>query len=130
MKISFPFQRGRLILPPVTIEHQYETQPAMALDTGARMTIITPQLAEEIGIEVDLPEREVQLIGVAGSAWAIATVVNRISILGLTVDRVPVICHPLSPRLGLDGILGLNFLQHFNLSIHHDTETVSLEKIC
>lgn len=58
MKVSFPFQRGRLILPPVTIEHQYEVKPTMALDTGARTTIITPALAEEIGIELDPKQRK------------------------------------------------------------------------
>lgn len=129
MIVSFPFQRGRLILPPVTLEGLYQVEPAMALDTGALRTIITPQLAQEVGIEKNLRAGEVQLIGGAGSAWAGAAVVKRISILGLAVDNVEVVCHPLSPRLGLDGILGLNFLQHFNLFIHQDTETVSLEKI-
>jgi predicted aspartyl protease len=127
--VSFPFQRGRLILPPIVLEHLFKVDPAMALDTGARRTIITPQLAEEVGITPDFKQGKVQVIGVAGSAWSAAAVVKRISILGLAVEQVEVVCHPLPPRLGLDGILGLNFLQHFNLFIHHDTETVSLEKI-
>jgi len=118
VNVTFRFQRGHLIIPPVMIEHEFEIRPAMAIDTGARVTVIAPRLAEEVGIELARLEPNVELFGVAGSAWAVEVQLRRVSILGLAVENVRAICHPLPPRLGLDGILGLNFLEHFNPSIH------------
>ncbi len=45
MNASFPFVRGRLILPPVEIRHRMAAWPLMALDTAARLTVVTPKLA-------------------------------------------------------------------------------------
>ena len=101
----------------------------MVLDTGAQITMITPNLAAEAGIELTGNEPKVPIVGVTGSESMPLVALPRVSLLGMFVENLEAVCHPLPPRLGLDGILGINFLQHFNLFIHHDTETVSLEKI-
>ncbi len=71
MSVSFPFKRGRLILPPVAVRHTFAAEP------------------------------------------------NR---------NVRAICHALPPRLQLDGILGINFLNRFNVEISYETETVTLTR--
>jgi clan AA aspartic protease (TIGR02281 family) len=125
---SFGFEREGLLLPPIVITHQFMAIPSMAIDTGARVTMITPALASELGINLAGLKPTVQIVGVVGSARAIEVTLARISLLGIPVENVKALCHPLPPRLGLDGILGLNFLQHFNLAINHDTLTVTVER--
>jgi len=103
MSQSFGFQRGKLIIPPVEIFHNIYYNPIMALDTGARVTVITPKLAEEMGINLDGIEPTVKLVGVAGSALAVEVTLDKVSILDLSVENVMAVCHPLPPGLGLDG---------------------------
>jgi len=128
MKASIQFRRGHLLLPPVRIEHRRSSSPMMAIDTGARITLITPRVAEEVGLDWAAVGPRVQLVGVTGVTNAVEVQLKRVFLMGLGVDNVRAICYPLPPRLGLDGILGLNFLQYFNLDINHDTETVTVER--
>jgi len=129
MRASCGFHCGQLILVPVRIEAKRTCRRWMVLDTGAQITMITPNLAAEAGIELTGNEPKVPIVGVTGSESMPLVALPRVSLLGMFVENLEAVCHPLPPRLGLDGILGINFLQHFNLFIHHDTETVSLEKI-
>jgi clan AA aspartic protease (TIGR02281 family) len=128
MSVSFGFARGKLILPPVHMRHAVQVRPVMALDTGARLTVITPRIAQELGFSPDELEPEVRIIGATGSASAAMLRVASVSLRGEEVRNVRVLCHPLPPMLGLDGILGLSFLRHFNIVIDHEKETVTMTR--
>ena len=128
MNVTFPFRRGHIMIPPVRIRHKYSYRPLMAMDTGARFTVISPRIAKEVGIDPTVLKPTVQIVGIAGSAWAVETTLASVSILGMPVENVKAIIHQLPTSLGLDGILGLNFLRHFNITINHDAENVSIEK--
>ncbi len=43
--------------------------------------------------------------------------VEGIRALGKSVEDVEVLCHDLPPEARVDGLLGLNFLRHFNIAI-------------
>ncbi len=129
MSVSFAFSRGRPILVPVRMEHANgRRRPLMVLDTGARSTVITPGFATALGFKPEDVERTVEVIGATGKAWAGLLRVDGVSILGLEVRDLDVLCHQLPGGLGLDGVLGLNFLQHFRIVIDNGTETVTLTK--
>lgn len=126
MRVSFGFSRGGLILPPVRIQQKTLCEPDMALDTGARVTVITPRLARELGLEPDEMTPTVKVVSATGSADATALTVASVSILTAEVRDLRVVCHALPGSLGLDGVLGLNFLNHFNVEINSETESVTL----
>ena len=128
MSVSFPFARGRLIVPPVEMSHSCPAWPEMALDTGARLTVVSPELAAALGLEPEKNETAVTVVGATGAASGAMLRVASVSVLGLEVRNLRVICHKLPPRLGLQGILGLNFLKHFKIVIDNETETVTLTK--
>ena len=128
MKVSFPFARGRLIIPPVRMHHTFWARPDMALDTGARLTVITPDIAEQLGLEPDGTELSASITGATGTASAALLRVASVSVLGAEVKNLRVLCHPLPTKLKVDGILGLNFLSHFDIEISNRTETVTLTK--
>jgi hypothetical protein len=44
--------------------------------------------------------------------------VPRLRVFGQEVHDLEVACGELPPKLGLDGVLGLNFLRHFDLRIN------------
>ncbi len=127
MSVSIRIQRGELIHVPVHLRHRAESFREMVLDTGSRLSIVAPDLAEKIGLD---PQEEpgAEIVGVAGSAPLLKATVAEVSLLGQTVRELEVICHPLHPALGLHGVLGMNFLRHFNVRIDNDSETIELER--
>ena len=129
MSVSFGFSRGRLILTPVDMQHEGAPQcPDMALDTGARLTVIRPRLARELGIEQDGTELTTSITGAVGATRAVLLRVESVSVLGEEVRKLRVLCHALPENLKVDGILGLNFLSRFNIEINNETETVTLSR--
>jgi predicted aspartyl protease len=122
----FRFQRGRLIVVPVRFRHRSEARRRMAVDTGARVTIIRPDLAEEIGLDLR-EDPETQVVGIGGVVPVSRGVVDEVVFLGHAVRGVDVACQDLHPALAFHGILGLDVLQHFNVHIDHDDEVLSVE---
>ncbi len=126
MTISFRIRRGALIHLPVRLFHHREHMHGMLLDTGARLTVIRPQVARDIGLDLqEVPGAE--LVGVAGSTPLTKGTVRSISLLGRSVHDVEVVCCALHPKLGFHGILGMNFLRHFNFTVDNDSETITFE---
>ena len=126
MSASLRFQRGGLIVLPVRLRHMKEVRRKMVLDTGSRFTIIRPDVAEKIGLELR-EEPGAELVGVTGSASIRAATVDAVHLLGHTVRNVEVICQPLHPDLAFDGVIGVNLIQHFNIRIDNDAESVTFE---
>ena len=67
------------------------------------------------------------MVGITGSAVVSKATIDTVSLLGYSVPNLEVVCHALHPALTFDGILGLNFLQHFNIRIDNDTEMITFE---
>lgn len=130
MSISFQFRRGRLIVVPVRmrVREDLARRPLMALDTGARLSVITPRMAQELGVEQDGTEPTANITGAIGTGSAVVLRVRSVSILGEEIRDLRVLCHPLPEKLKVDGILGLNFLKDFNIEIMNETETVTLAR--
>ncbi len=129
MSVTFSFARGRLIVRKVRLRRgTVRTWARMALDTGARVTAITPRIANELGFDPDKAESMARIVGAIGADSAPVLTVASVSIMGAEVRDLRVVCFPLNPKLGLDGVLGLNFLEHFDINISNKTETVTLAR--
>ncbi len=70
----------------------------------------------------------VNVTGAIGTGSAVLLRVASVSVLGEEVRDLRVLCHALPPNLKIEGILGLNFLKHFNIVIDNETEIVTLTK--
>ena len=92
------------------------------LDTGAQLTVIGSRVGARLGLDHNNPEFEVKVYGVSGE-WLMAPgfYIDAIDIpaLGnwLSLTNVPVILLDIaSPEGGsLDGIIGMNIFNDFNL---------------
>ncbi len=92
------------------------------------MSVISPAAAQELGFDADDLEPSITVTGATGDTRAAMVKIDSVSVLGLEVRNVRAICHALPPRLQLDGILGLDYLKHFNIAIDHEAEEVTLTK--
>ncbi len=98
----------------------------MALDTGARSTVITHDLAIGIGFKPEEFGATTRFLGATGPAWASVLTLDSVSVLGLAVTSLRVLCYPLPDALGIEGVLGLDFLNRFRVVIDGPTETVTI----
>jgi predicted aspartyl protease len=99
----------------------------MAFDTGATSTVITPFLVRQLDLT---PSTASYLMA---SATGVETVRGyRLGCLQLAeekLENLEVTALSLPGQLQLDGLLGLNFLSHFVVTLDYSKMQVRLERI-
>lgn len=85
------------------------------LDTGASITLLSPELASDLGISTSASDRSIRLHTVAGPTSGPVVMLESLRVGDMEVADSPAVVHSTGP--GLDGILGNTFLSHFNVSL-------------
>ena len=109
-----------------------DTAPVtLLLDTGAPVTLLTKDVAEKIGIDLETPGEEGTVGGVSsGKAKVRHIVLQKIAVQGMEAENVEADVLTEAPE-GVnfrDGLLGLSFLNRFNFSIDQQKNELKLEK--
>ena len=86
----------------------------LLVDTGAQFTLINESVANEIGVESDGART---VYGVTGATRIGLASVPQVDCIGLTRRSFRVGLHTLPPALGIDGLLGLDFLRDTRLTL-------------
>ncbi|MFA0784124.1 retropepsin-like aspartic protease [Fervidibacter sacchari] len=86
----------------------------MVLDTGSSRTVLDERLLARAGYDL-IASPKVTVTTASGRMEAKIVTVRQISALGISADDFPVLAMPLSQPLGIDGLLGLDFLRLRNL---------------
>jgi predicted aspartyl protease len=101
----------------------------VALDTGASLTIIPNDIMGQLGYDPANPAVDRQrIVTGSGIEYAPRTVVRSASAIGQKVAHLEVLCHDLPPESGVDGLLGLNFLRQFKLTIRFRKGIIDLNR--
>jgi len=101
----------------------------VVLDTGASLTIVATDLMAQLGYDPANPSLGRQRIVMgSGVEYAPRTTVRSATAIGQKVANLEVLCHDLPPESGVDGLLGLNFLKHFKLTIRFRKGIIDLTK--
>ena len=98
----------------------------MALDTGAILTMIPIETALAIGYDPARTTKRVELVTASGLEFVPRLMVRTIRSLGHTVRNVDVVCHDLPTQSPVKGLLGLNFLRHFNVHLNFLRQHIAL----
>ena len=98
----------------------------VALDTGATITIIPSQVLIALGYDLLKAKERVQLITASGTEFAKLINVRRLTVIGETIENIDVLCHDLPGNSPIKGLLGLNFLRHFDVNISFSSGTIEL----
>ena len=96
----------------------------VALDTGASTTMIPTEVAVDLGYDLANPNE--QMMTANGIVFANRIAVRKLTAIGETVENVDVVCHDLPEGSIIEGLLGLNFLRHFDVNISFSTGTIEL----
>lgn len=122
--------RGGLYIVEVQFPHKdggkfHETQ--LVLDTGAAMTIVDTEIVDYMGYSArkDGIHRSA-LDGAGGRSEGFVIQVPKFKCLGVEVETFDIACHDLDTRLGVAGLLGMNFLKHFHMDVDFRTGAVQI----
>ena len=116
-------RHGNNLLTSVLFNNQ--AYGRLLVDTGASLTVITPELLQELSLDGQSPLRRAWFNTANGVVEAPIYVIQRISLGGQTVDQLEVAVMNLN-NAHINGLLGMNFLQHFRFSIDQHNNVLYL----
>jgi len=96
------------------------------LDTGAVYTVIAWDVAKDIGYDPAASERRMPIVTANGVIEAPLITVERMQVAELQAEAVDVVCHDIPEIAGIEGLLGLSFLQHFRTLIDYTTGVLEI----
>lgn len=89
------------------------TMLRLALDTGASYTMLPPEKLAMVGYTPHAATRTIEILTASGSEWTPLITITSLRFLGCEVKHLEVVSHTLPPTSPVEGLLGLNALQHF-----------------
>ena len=121
------FVQRALIVIPVRINQKGPFD--FMVDTGSQVTVIDPSLAEGLGLK---PQGKVGLVSVASYAQAALTALDTLEAASQIVEKPFVVVQDLGSIRAADprirGVLGENFLAHFDLLIDYSHKLLCLDQ--
>lgn len=120
---------GRIALP-VRVTGRARSQVIdMVLDTGASITMLSHDVALTIGCDPAKATRRIEIITASSIEVVPLIIIPTAEVLGQEVKDLEAICHDLPGVSIVDGLLGLNFLRHFDLHLNfRSTRTLELTR--
>ncbi len=94
----------------------------LAVDTGASYTMLPPEKLARVGYAPQSASRTIEILTASGAEWTPLLTIQSLRFLGCTVPRLDIVSHNLPPTSPVEGLLGLNALQHFppfQTFLHH-----------
>ena len=117
MKITFDPTQGLIVIPTRLYGRDIDTIVRLALDTGATGSMINWDVAVLLGYDPASAKERIQVTTGSGVEFAPRIVVQKIEILGRSLENFPVLCHTLPPSATVDGLLGLDFFRGVRLVV-------------
>jgi clan AA aspartic protease (TIGR02281 family) len=111
-------RREPLIVIPVGLKSKSSSYIVnMALDTGATFVMIPWDVAENLGYDPAISDERISITTASTVEKVPLITLDEINVLGHSKKKVKVAIHDLPPKSRVDGLLGLSFLNNFNLKL-------------
>jgi len=98
----------------------------MALDTGSSYTIISEAAATQVGYDLSKISEYVSFSNASQSHLVPKVTLNSFSLADAKIDNLDVLIYTLPEEHGIDGVIGLNFLRHFNIGLDFEHGILTL----
>jgi len=117
---------GGVLLVPVRVQgRDFE----FLVDTGAAYTALSKDVIALLGMSSD-PQRTANIVPIHGGILRVPVVtITELRIGGLRIADVTAVVLDFSPALKFDGMLGMNVLKQFRMTIETDTGMLVLRPV-
>lgn len=116
-------QEDHTYVVPAVVNRRY--MATFLVDTGASYTVITPQMAEELGINIHKDTPTLPVTTANGTLNAPVVTLKNVSLGGMRVDNVEAVVTDLGDTPQLSGLLGMSFFRGMELSFKQDKLVIS-----
>jgi predicted aspartyl protease len=129
--IVFPFERSGDLMTVVgrAWGPRGDRELLLVLDTGAAATTIEPALLEELGYSSRDALMRTRVPTPAGTQHGYLVQVLQFQALGFDLPSFVVQSLALGDEYGVDGLLGMNFLERFNFMVRPVEKEIHLEPV-
>ena len=131
MRLSSSFVRDRqliLVEAEVVGPTRRTTETRLVLDTGAAATTLTPRVIEKVGYTRRDGFKKAKVHTAIGEEHGYWLRVAELTLLGVTTPNFALTVFPLGHK-DIDGLVGMNFLRHFNFEVRPDDQQILVELI-
>lgn len=118
MKYQFDPKAGIILVKTKVYGPRGDAIINLALDTGATWTLVSWETTVLVGYDPASIQQRTAITTGSGIEYCPKLNLLRVEALGKSVSSLEVLCHTLPPTSRVDGLLGLNFLRHFNVALN------------
>ncbi|MDX1810957.1 MAG: TIGR02281 family clan AA aspartic protease, partial [Gammaproteobacteria bacterium] len=104
----------------------HEEPVKLLIDTGASMTVISPELAYSLGLMDSEPDRFLDFQTANGKIRAAVVTLENLSVGNYSVGNLAVGVLPFPGNTRIQGLLGMNFLKNYKFYIDQQKQTLEL----
>ena len=127
MTLRFDPSGGTIVVRALISGIVTQTVVRLALDTGANMTMLNRELANNLGYDLDSPESVVRIATASGIVRVPQIRIRRFEALEREMLNFPIICQSLPMGVSVDGLLGLDFFRDQRLTIDFREGLITLD---
>jgi clan AA aspartic protease (TIGR02281 family) len=98
------------------------------VDTGATFTVITPRMAEKLGVQVRPDTPRIKIVTANGVINAPLVKLDQVAIGGVEVSNLNVVVQDLGNDTMLSGLLGMSFFKNMDLTIKKNKLILSISQ--
>jgi predicted aspartyl protease len=128
LSTSFARKRELIIVDAEISGPVAATEARLVLDTGAAATTLVPEVIVRIGYTQRDSYKKARVHTAVGEEHGYWIHVVEFTVLGVTTPDFALAVFPLGHQ-DVDGLVGMNFLRHFNLEIRPAERRILLELI-
>ena len=112
-----------------SIDLTSHTNVLVALDTGASVTSIPTYVAKALGYDLSDNCEQIEIVTGSGIKKVKVIQVSKLTAIGESRENIKVWCCDLPLDLDVVGVLGCNFLEHFDINILFSSNTIEIKPI-
>lgn len=88
------------------------------IDTGAAFTVIPPEIADFLDLEVNRDYPRARLVTASGIIETPVKVLDKLEIGDIKIERLPVVIHKIPDPAPIKVLLGMNFIEKVTLTVN------------
>ncbi len=118
MKLSISSNDKVILVPTTLVGPKQSHNINLILDTGASFTMISPEILVRIGLDPAEALHKSTIATASGVEFVAFVKLPRLEVLGVKRSDIEICVHSLPATVPARGLLGLNFLRHFDVHLN------------